>query len=276
MPENSKKIFSAFSGAFILCAAVLRLIIILFYTDAETGFVRKSAAEITAAFCICCALPILLSAVFLRKLPLRNPFYHCKSRAVFFACILAGAAMLYDFVFQCIGIYHIYINSGTAELNDMVMHCLTAASSVLCAFYFVIMGISYITDAYDFRYFKYYHVIPLCRHLFAAFMCLTRYDDGIYSMESILYYTVLIIGMIYFILFLSCLDKNHKMLRLFCFFGFSYSVLCLVLAVPQIIAFVFRKQMYNPVFSPVACCFMGVLAFFLSAAALKKDESKEG
>ncbi len=37
MPENSKKIFSAFSGAFILCAAVLRLIIILFYTDAETG-----------------------------------------------------------------------------------------------------------------------------------------------------------------------------------------------------------------------------------------------
>lgn len=270
MPKISKTIFSAFSGAFILCAVIFRTIIILFYTDASTGFVRRSATGITAAFCCCCVFSVLLYAVLINQSVISNPFDKHKSRLVFYTCVFAGASMFYDFVYHCVIIYRIVISGSFAVLNYSVPLCLTAGSSVLCAFYFTIMGISYKTDKYDFRCLKYYHIIPLCRHLFAVFVCLTRYNDGIHSLESILYYTVLVSGMVYFVLFLSCLDGNHKMLKLFCLFGFLYGILCFVLTVPRIAAVFFSADISEADFSAVAYLFMGISSFSLSASALKR------
>lgn len=270
MPEILKKTFSAFSGAFILCAVILRIIIILFYTDASTGFVRRSAAGITAIFCCCCVFPVLLYAVLISKSAISNPFDKHKSKLIFYTGIFSGAAMFCDFVYQCVNIYRVFMNGGFAELNYTIPLCLTALSSVLCAFYFIIMGVSYKTDKYDFRCLKYYHIIPLCRHLFAVFVCLTRYNDGLYSLENIMYYAVLISGMVYFILFLGCLDGNIKILKLFCIVGFLYGELCFVLTVPRIAAAFFSADIYAVDFSSAVYLFIGILSFSLSAAALKK------
>lgn len=275
MPEILKKTFSAFSGAFILCAVILRTVIVLFYTDASTGFVRRSAAGITAAFCFCCVFSVLFCAAPLYKSAISNPFDKHKNKLIFYTGIFSGAAMFCDFVYQCVNLYRIFINGGFAELNYTIPLCLTAVSSVLCAFYFIIMGVSYKTDKYDFRCLKYYHIIPLCRHLFAVFMSLTRYNDGIYSLENIMYYAVLISGMVYFILFLGCLDGNVKILKPFCIVGFLYGVLCVVLTVPRIAGALYA-DVFADGFSSAVYLFMGILSFSLSAAVLKKDRLEEG
>lgn len=276
MPKISIRIFSAFSGALILCAVVLRCMLMRFFETSSSGFDHENAERIAMFFYSFCVLSVLSCFMPLKKSALKNPFFKKKSKIVFYACVSAGAAMLYDFIFQCVHIYKLILNGSFSGVNYTVPLCLTAVVSVLCACYFIIMGISYKTDKYDFRCFKYYHIIPVCRYLFAAYATLTKYENGIYYSDNVLYYAVLIFGMLYFILFLICLDGNNKMLLPFCFFGFSYSALCFILAVPGIFCFVAGNAAVDTDFSYVSFLLMGIFAAVFTASSFQTCKPEEG
>lgn len=270
MPKILKKVFSAAFGAFLLFATALRCIQLFSLTDASTGFIKRDSAGTMIIFFVSCLAFILLSAVLFKNEPLKNPFHKSESRLRTYLCIAAGIAMFYDFVYKCVACYTYYIESSV-KLNYFIPVCLAAISALLCAFYFIMMGISFKTEHYDFRDLKYYHIVPVLWNLFILFSCLSNYNDGIFAEERILHYTALIFGILFFIKLIGCIDSDFRKLRQLCFFGFSYGALSFVLSVPRMIAFVFGADLFDVDFSAVTCFFMAVFAFSLSLSALKKD-----
>lgn len=275
MPKISLKITFAFFGVLIAFAGALRCVHMFFYTDADTGFIKQGAVKSMLLLYAVCFLMLVMCAAFAGKADITNPFEKRKSRLVFYSAVFAGGAMFYDFVHQCINCYK-HITESAVQINYLIPVCLTAASAVMCAVYFIIMGISYKTDRYDFRYFKYYHLMPFLWLLFQAFGVLARYNDGIYAEESIVYYLTVIFGMLFFVSFLFCLDGDNKKLKAFLFFGFSYGMLSLVLSVPRIAASLFAADINKVDFSAVTYLFVGCLSASLCVAALKKNKSEEG
>ncbi|MDE6123800.1 MAG: hypothetical protein K2G22_01050 [Eubacterium sp.] len=271
MPKLLTKMISVLFGASVLCATAVRCVQMFSYTNVSTGFIMRGAEKTIALFFILCAAIVLFSALLCRKNVYKNPFSKHKSRLVFYSCIFAAIAMFYDFVHQCINCYKYISENAHFEWNYFIPVCFVGISAVLCAFYFIIMGISFVTDKYDFRNLRYFHITPVCWNLFMLLSGLTRNDDGLYAEESILHYAVLIFGMLFYIAVIRCIDSDLRKLRIFCFLGFLYGALCIVLAVPRIAAIVFGADVYTVAFSASAYLFTGAFAVSLSAEALKDN-----
>ncbi|MDE5671400.1 MAG: hypothetical protein K2I14_08100, partial [Eubacterium sp.] len=161
MPKILNKVFSAAFGAILLFCAVLRSIQLFLLTDASTGFIEKDWAGTIALFFTSCLAFILLLPVLLKYKAFKNPFYKFKSNLLFAASAAAGAAMFYDFVFKCVFCYNYITEVSEPRLNYVLPICLAALSALLCSLYFIMMGISFKTDRYDFKRFKYFHIMPL-------------------------------------------------------------------------------------------------------------------
>ncbi|MDE6752954.1 MAG: hypothetical protein K2J59_09315, partial [Eubacterium sp.] len=175
-------------------------------------------------------------------------------------------------VFKCVNCYHYLTEVSEPRLNYFIPICLAALSALLCALYFIMMGISFKTDSYDFKNFKYYHTVPFFRNLFVLFSMLSDYNDGIYAEEKILHSIVLVFGMLFFIRLIGCMDSDYKKLRSLSFSGIFYGALCFILSVPRIIALLFGAELYHADFSAVTYLFMSVFAFALSFKMIKLKE----
>ncbi|MDE6110811.1 MAG: hypothetical protein K2F65_02720 [Eubacterium sp.] len=272
MPKSLNKVFSAFIGAFLLFGTVLRSFQLFVMTDASTGFINRNRAGTIVLFFVSCLAFILLIPVLLKNKAFKNPFDYSKSRFLFFACAAAGIAMFYDFVFKCVNCYQYMAEVSALRLNYFIPLCLSALSALLCALYFIMMGISFKTDSYDFKSFRYYHMVPVFWNLFVLFSSLTDYNDGIYAEERILHYIVLIFGMLFFIKLIGSMNSDYKKLKSLCFSGFAYGALCFVLAVPRAVAFLFGAELYGADFSAVTYLFISAFAISLSFSMIKLEE----
>ena len=272
MQKILNKVFSAFIGAFLLFGAVLRCIQLFIMTDASTGFINRNRAGTIVLFFVSCLAFILLIPALLQDKAFQNPFHKSKSRLLFLASAAAGIAMFYDFVFKCVNCYKYAAEGSAIRLNYFVPLCLSALSALLCALYFMMMGVSFKTDSYDFKSFKYYHIVPVFWNLFVLFSLLTDYNDGVFAEEKILHYVVLVFGMLFFIKLIGSMNSDYKKLKSLCFFGFAYGALCLVLAVPRAVAFLFGAELYGADFSAVTYLFISVFAAALSFKMIKLKE----
>ena len=276
MPKMLTKMIYVLFGASVFSAVVLRCVQMFRYTEASTGFILRGAEKTVALFFTLCTAAVFLCSVFLsKKNSFKNPFAKHKSNAVFYSCIFAAIAMFYDFVHQCMNCYQYISENIHFEMNYFIPLCIVGISAVFCAFYYVIMGISFVTDKYDFRQFGYFHIMPLCWYLFMLLSGLTRNDDGLYAEESMLHYAVLIFGILFYISVVRCIDNNLRKLKTFCFLGFSYGALCIILSVPRIAAIICGMDVHTVTFSALVYLFTGIFAVSLSAEALK-DELEEG
>ncbi len=272
MPKILNKVFSAAFGAVLLFCTVFRCIQLFFLTDASTGFIDHNRTGTIALFFISCLVLILLIPALLKNKAFKNPFYKFKSRLLFFVSAAAGTAMFYDFVFKCVNCYYYWTEVSEPRLNYFIPICLAALSALLCALYFIMMSISFKTDSYDFKSFKYYHAVPLIWNLFVLFSVFSDYNDGIYDEEKILHSIVLVFGMLFFIKLIGCMDSDYKKLRSLGFSGLSYGALCFILSVPRIIVLLFGAELYHADFSTVTYLFMSVFAFALSFRMIKLKE----
>lgn len=202
-------------------------------------------------------------------------FFQHKSKAGFYVCLSAGAAMFYDFVYQCVSCYNYAFGSSRIALNYLIPLCLSALSALLCASYFLIISAAFITDRYDVGSVKLFHLVPVFRHLFAMLSALSVYKKGIYETENALYSAVLIFGALFFVFFAVCMDSGLKKVKSFCFLGFSYAVLCFALFVLRISAAAFGADITQADFSSAAYLFTGIFAAFISAKAIEKDKKKD-
>lgn len=276
MPKVLTKTFFALFGASVLCAAALRCVQLFSQTDIKTGFVLKEASLSAGAVYILCIISAAACGIFFhKKLNAADPFGKNKSRALFYICILTGASMFYDFVHQCINCYNYASRTSDLELNRFIPMMIAGITAILCTFYFIIMGISFVTDKHDFRRFVRFHLVLALRFIVELLACLTRYDDGFLAVENNLHCAVLIFGIIFSIALIRNIDGDPAAAGMLCFAGTAYAALSFILAVPRGIAFIGGAELNRTAFSSVSYLFIGIFAVALTAEALKKNKTKE-
>lgn len=276
MPKIITKTVFILFGASVISAAVLRCFQLFTLTDTSTGFIAEKASGTVTAFYILCALSVAFCGIaFSNKLTPFQPFDGRKSKPLFYTCLVSGAAMFYDFVYQCISCYKYLARNPYIELNYLIPMLLAGIAALFCTFYFIVMGISFVTDKYDFRRLRFLHLALVIRFLLVLFTRFTRYDDGFLAEENILFYAVLLMGILFSIAFIGCVDGNSAKLRTLCFSGMAYAALSFLLSVPRMIAFVAGAQINGSAFSTVSYLFTGIFAAVLTAEAFRKDKSIE-
>ena len=276
MPKVLTKTVFALFGASVLCAAALRCVQLVSQTDIKTGFVLKEASlSAGAVYILCVVAAACCGMLFNKRLTAIDPFAKNKSKRLFYVCVLTGAAMFYDFVHQCVNCYDYASRNAHFELNRFAPMLITGITAILCTFYFIIMGISFVTDKYDFRRFVRFHLVLAIRFIAELLTYLTRYDDGYFAVENNLRCAVLIFGIIFSVALIRNIDGNPAAPRALCFAGLSYAALSFILAVPRGIAFICGAELNKVDFSSVSYLFIGIFAIALTAEALKKDKTKE-
>lgn len=276
MPKTLTKIVLGFFGASVLFAAALRCVQLFSFTDASTGFVLKEAtASVTAVYILCILTAALCGMFFHKKFTPIDPFGKKEGKRLFYVCILAGAAMFYDFVHQCVNCFNYVSRTAHLELNYLIPILLAGITALLCTFYFIIMGISFITDKYDFRQLMYFHLVLLIWFVLGLLTSLTRYDDGYLAVQNNLRYAVLVLGITFSLLLIRCIDGSSAKLKTLCFTGASYAALSFILSVPSIIAFIGGAKLNEVGYSFVSYLFTGIFAAALTAEVLRKEKLKE-
>ena len=276
MPKITTKIVFGFFGASVLCAAALRCVQLFSLTDASTGFIIKDASGTAGAVYILCILAAALCGIFFdKKLTVADPFGKKENRPLFYVCLLAGAAMFFDFVHQCVNCFSYASRTTYLELNYLIPILLTGITAIFCTFYFIIMGISFVTDKYDFRQLMYFHLALAVWFVLGLLTNLTRYDDSYLAVENNLRYAVLFFGIFFSLVLIRCIDGSSAKVRMLCFTGLSYAALSFILSVPRIIAFVAGAELYKADFSSVSYLCTGIFAAVISIEALKKQKSEE-
>lgn len=265
MGKAAKKIHTFLVFALTAGLTVLRAVQLCLYTDSRSGYIVKGAEGTIAVFYI--ASFVLVTAVlfgFIKrdKNSVSNPFGK-KSMALRVSSVLAGASMFCDFIFRIIISYNYITEAQSAQLNYFIPLCVSAAVSLICAFYFMAVGIVFNNDKYSFGEIRYLHIIPLLWAVSVLVTCLTENVDVIYSEERLLHYAVLIFAIVFYILFINSADRKDGFAVLGAF-AVLYGVFSIIAAVPRIIAFINGFSFSYSDFSTLVYLFTGIFAFVLS------------
>ncbi len=244
---------------------VLRTVQLNLYTDEATGYIKKGAEGTAAVFyCLVLLLAVVVLVCFYGKeyKAGANPFEK-NSKPLCVTAVLAGASMFADFIIRVVFAYNYVSNVSSVEYNYLIPLCLSAFVSLLCAFYFIVMGVSFKTDKYNFLELKYFHLILPAAPLCALVTCLTENVDVTYAEEQLLNYVVLTAFIVFGILFIKAVDDNGKNIQSLGVFSLLYAVLAVIAFVPRIIAFAFGVSFSYATFSTVAYFFTGIFALTL-------------
>lgn len=247
---------------------VLRSVQLSFYTD-SFGLIVKGAEGTIAAFYSAAVLLFATVAVSLGRKNRYNeqekisPLFDEKSRLLCVTSSFAGISMFCDFIFRVIISYNYISDTSYARMNYFIPLCVSAVFSLLCAFYFIAVGISFNSDKYVFRDFKYLHIIPLLWSVSVLCTCLTENVDVVYAEEKLLHYIVIILSIVFYVLFITSSEGITGIAPL-CVFGTAFGVFAVVIAVPRIIAFISGVDFKYSDFSSVVYLFTGIFALSVS------------
>jgi len=273
VPKAIKTIYAFLVFGVTFSAIILRTVQLIYFTDISTGSIARGAeSTIIAFYVLCAAVIVLIMALMSKKLGgCRNPLAE-NSRFLCVAGIAAGLSMFYDFVHQCINCYEYISKTSYAEMNYFIPLCISGAAALICAFYYIIIGVSLNTDKYDFRQFRLFHIMPVIWALSGLLICLTRFVDNRYEEEAFLQYAVLISGIIFCISFIGCIDENKSALRAAGCAGLIYAALTFIISMPRMFVLAFGYDISPVVFSSVTYFFTGAFALVFSFNIFKSQK----
>ena len=278
MKKTVKTVHTFIVFALTLVLVVLRSVQLCLYTD-SFGLIVKGAESTIAAFYLIASL--LFAAVVFgygRKSrsdvqKKRISLFDEKSRLLCAVSSLAGISMFCDFIFRIIIGYNYISDIPDARMNYFIPLCISAVFSLLCSFYFIAVGISFNSDKYLIRDFKYLHMIPLLWAVSVLCTCLTENVDVVYAEEELLHYIVLILAIVFYVLFITSSEEITGIAPL-CMFAAAFGLFAVVLSVPRLIAFFGGTDFKYSDFSSVPYLFTGIFALFVSktvSGQKKKD-----
>lgn len=277
MPKVIKNIISFFLSLTVISATILRTIQLLKYTDVQTGHILQSAKETMFVFYSICIVMILFCIIFSYKANCcNNPFESKKSKALSLFSSLAGISLFYDFVHQSLNSYDYISKTSQIQMNYLVPLVLVGISALACSFYFFLMSSYFISNKYDFRQLKYFHLMPTMWMLFKLLICIVTYVDERFAEEAFFEYAVLIFGILFFILLIRCMDDEKFNLSHVVFIGISYALCALIISVPRIIVLFMDVETASVSFSSVTYLFTGLFALSFSVNILKSKNLNEG
>lgn len=276
--KSVKAVYNFIVFALTLCLCVLRTVQLCRYTD-KSGCIVKSAEGTIIAFYFCAVLLFLSILIYFfhnRRADINDKMFFPfkgENRMLCITSAAAGISMFCEFIFRILISYNYVSGVSYTRLNYFVPLCISAAFSILCAFYFIAVGISFRSEKYVFGDFKYLHIIPLLWTVSVLVTCLTENVDIIYGEEKLLHYIVLILAIVFFVLFITS-SEGLTDLTVLNIFGVAYGVFAIVLSIPRIIAFLCEVSFNYTDFSSVVYLFTGIFALSVSkviSGQKKKD-----
>lgn len=277
MPKVVKNIISFFLSLTAISAIILRTVQLLKYTDTNTGYILQSATETMFAFYAICIAMILLCIVFSYKSKCCNiPFENKSNKTLSLFSALAGISLFYDFVHQSLNCYDYITTTSQVQKNYIIPLALVGISALVCSFYFFLMSSYFVSNKYDFRQFKYFHLMPTLWMLFKLLVCLVTYIDERYAEEAFFEYIVLIFGISFFIFVIKCMDNEKFNLNNVVFTGITYGLCALIISVPRIVVLLMNEEIVKVAFSSITYLFTGLFALNFSVNILKFQKITEG
>lgn len=275
MPRVKKPIFLLTAFSAFLAALILRCVQLFRLTDLQTGALIRGSEKSAAVFFALVAAFAVFTAAFAFVQGDIKAADKCKSRAVSVFSMLCSAAMFFDFVSQCLSCYDYASKSAYVALNKIIPMALAGAFALLSAIYFIVIGISFSSNRYDFRQLHIFCLFPFLWALCGALTDLTDYAGGILDTESVLKSLMLLFALLFFFFFAGNVlgGKSEMQLKALVFSGLVYGMLCTAACVPRFIAFVFRLGLAAAPYSGVSFMFSGAFAAAVSFYILfkKKD-----
>lgn len=281
MPKELKNFISFFTSCFlsltVATAIILRVIQLIKCTDIETGHIIHSARGTMLYFYLLCIVMILLVALLsYHSKDCINPFEYKNNEPLSIFSIFAGISLFYDFVHQTLNCYEYIAESSQVQVNYIIPLALVAISALASSFYFFLISLYFISNKYDFRQLKYFHLMPTLWMLFKLLICIVTYVDERFDEEAFFEYAVLIFGILFFIFVIKCIDDKNFNINNVVFTGISYGLCCLIISVPRIIVFLAKIETSKVTFSSITYFFTGIFALIFSVSALEsKNKIKD-
>lgn len=270
MPKIVKNFISIFLSLTALSAIVLRVVQLIKYTDVETGHILQSAKTTMLYFYLTCVIMILLSVLIAYKSKnCNNPFENKKNKTLSLFSLFAGVSLFYDFVHQALNCYEYIAKTSQIQMNYIIPLALVGISALASSFYFFLISSYFISNKYDFRQLKYFHLMPTMWMLFKLLICIVTYVDERYAEEAFFEYAVLIFGILFFIFVIKCMDNKEFNINHVVFTGLSYGLCSLIISVPRIFADFTKIETSEVSFSSITYLFTGIFALIFSVNALE-------
>lgn len=178
---------------------------------------------------------------------------------------LVSAGFFLDFVTSASKI----INSLTADdkgiiLVSFVPDCLCCVLAFCCCLYFVIVGLSYSGDNYDFRQFKFFHIVVLLWSVAKILTVLTEIINFTYDLNEVLKYFVLIVGACFFYCFVSEVERQDGAKKITVFFARTYAYCAVFYFIDRALMLLSANVSltHTDNFFAVTVLFLGIFAFF--------------
>lgn len=274
MPKVVKNTTAVLLSLTAVSAIMLRIIQLIKFTDIETGYIYQSATQSMHIFYIICFVMIVLSAIISYKSKCcNNPFEKEKSKTLSLFSFFAGISLFYDFVHQSVNCYEYISKNSQLQMNYLFPLVFVGISALACSFYFFLMGSYFVSDKYDFRQFKYFHLMPTAWILFKLLICIVTYVDERYAEEVFFQYELLIFGVCFYIFIIRCIDDDYFNLRHLAFTGISYALCSLIISIPRIVVWFMNAETSSVTFSSVTYLFTGLFALIFSVNILKPTKN---
>ncbi len=253
-------------------AAVIRCVLLFYYTDPQTGYVTGSGKELIFDLYVCLAVSIVLFALaaWIGRADAGEELV--PGRGMFLLSLFSAAGMFYDFIYQCVNCYLYVSKTSFPAANRIVPMALCAVFALLSCAYFAVLCQCSRSSRFEFGRLWLLRLAPLCWTFCNVLVGLTEYGNIVFDVDSALKYLSLIFGMVFFFLLFASRESQFKRMGVLAFFGYSYGVLSFVLSLPRTITFIGGAGLAFPDFSAPAFLFTGVFAF---AAALRISFKKK-
>lgn len=187
---------------------------------------------------------------------------------------LVGAGFFVEFV---AGVSKI-INAVTSDLGInlivFVPDCLCCLLAFGCCLYFITVGLSFSGDNYDFRQFRFYHLVVLLWSVAKILTVLSEIIDFTYDFNQVLKYFVLIFGACFFYFFVSETERQTGAKKATVFFSRAFAYCAVFYFIDRVIILFGTDTPFNHYdnFFAITALLSGVFAFFFEKNIIFHEE----
>lgn len=250
-------------GVLVAVACVLRFFQLLKYTDVKNGYSQNG--EISIVLYILIALAAVFSGIYSKNIKSTNKIFEFDKgrRAYFLSSAFLSLTFFVDFVHQCYNCYYYVSKTAYIEHTYITFLALLAFLSVLCSFYFGVFTLTALGRNYDFRSFKYFHFAPVMWGFSKLILIMLKIVDIRFNVEACIEFLLVCFMLMFFLCFVSAIDRKGKASRLLVFSSMMTITLSLVISIPRILLVLTHswEKLYNAGFTVMTYIAVGALAY---------------
>ncbi len=266
-----KIVLSVIAALSFVSAVVILFFILYNFTDYTSGKVYYGNEKGILILYLLIAIFVASIILLVYKLPSKNPFKNSTWIGHTLTSVLAGIALLYDFVRQCIHFYELCVQDDYTEYIYMIIAGLHAFFALAASFYFIMMALAFNTSNYKSNLLWTLHLTPFLWSFTRLLYCLSVMVSPLYSVDSILNIFLTIVMTLFFLqyFFVANMETIHLM-RISCL-GFICSFFAFLITIPRFILYFLNVELYDINLSTFTYLCIGIFILVFSLNIILSD-----